>query len=84
MAADATESDLPATFGAPARRALVNAGITRLEQLSRVSERELLKLHGMGPRAVRLLRDILAERGLGFAAAGTIAGATTSQSTENA
>ncbi|MBB4635397.1 DNA-binding protein [Longimicrobium terrae] len=84
MTADVTESDLPTTFGAPARRALVNAGITRLEQLSRVSERELLKLHGMGPRAVRLLRDILAGHGLGFADAGTIADATTSQSTENA
>lgn len=84
MAADATKSDLPTTLGAPARRALANAGITRLEQLSRVRERELLKLHGMGPRAVRLLRDILTARGLDFAGAGAIADATTSQSTENA
>lgn len=84
MAADATDSDLPATFGAPARRALIHAGITRVDQLSRVSERELLKLHGVGPRAVRLLRDILAERGLRLAQPGTVAGATSSHPHENA
>jgi DNA-directed RNA polymerase alpha subunit len=57
--------DLPA-IGAPARAALAEAGYTRLEQLRCVTERELLALHGMGPKAVRRLRDALAERGWTF------------------
>lgn len=44
----------------PAIRVLASIGITRLEQLAAVSEDELMKLHGMEPRA-------LAERGLSFA-----------------
>ncbi len=83
MDRDAPESDLPPGFAAPARRALIAAGLTHLEQIARVSERELLKLHGMGPRGVRLLREMLAERGLAFAdsAAGP---RPPSHSTENA
>ena len=51
----------------PARRALREVGITHLDQLTRFSEMELLKLHGVGPKAIRLLREALAERGLTFA-----------------
>jgi len=50
----------------PALRALNNAGYTYLEQLTEVTEAELLKLHGMGPKAIRILRETLAERGLSF------------------
>lgn len=57
---------LPRT-GKPAERALAGAGYTTLEQLNGVSEAELLKLHGMGPKALGILRDALAERGLSFA-----------------
>lgn len=60
------ESDLPVT-SAPATRALHGAGITRLEQLANVSAAELLKLHGVGPKAIRILREALRERGLTFA-----------------
>ncbi len=60
----ADESGFPEKIGAPARRALENAGYSRLEQLADVSEKELLALHGMGPRALGMLRDALAERGL--------------------
>lgn len=63
---DAHENDFPKT-SAPAGRALAGAGFTRLEQLTRVSETELLKLHGMGPKAIRILREALAERGWTFA-----------------
>jgi hypothetical protein len=35
-----------------ALRALHGAGFTRLEQLTKVSELELSKLHGMGPKAL--------------------------------
>ncbi len=60
------ESDLPRAIGAPARRALAAAGIYRLEQLTEMSEAELLRLHGVGPKAIRLLREALAERSLSF------------------
>jgi hypothetical protein len=59
-------SDFPKT-SAPALRALNGAGYTRLEQLTRVSEAELLKLHGMGPKALNILRAALEARGLSFA-----------------
>lgn len=51
---------LAQNIGNPARRALADACITRLEQLTKVSEKELLKLHGVGPKANRLLREALA------------------------
>jgi len=57
--------ELPKT-SAPAARALAAAGYSRLSQLTEVSEAELLALHGMGPKAVRILREALAERGLAF------------------
>jgi hypothetical protein len=43
------------------------AGYTRLAQLTAVSEAELLPLHGVGPKATRLLREALAAQGLAFA-----------------
>ena len=67
MTADQPEpTDFPKT-SVPAERALAGAGYTRLDQLSSVTEADLLKLHGMGPKAVRILREALAERGLAFA-----------------
>jgi DNA-directed RNA polymerase alpha subunit len=50
----------------PALRALANAGYNQLEQLAQVSESELGKLHGMGPKALGLLKQSLAEKGLAF------------------
>ena len=64
---DQPESDLPAGLGSPARRALAGAGYVRLEQLTTVSEADLLKLHGMGPKALEQIRRALAERGQSFA-----------------
>lgn len=61
------ESDFPKGLSAPARRALEGAGYIRLEQLSTVSESDLKKLHGMGPKALILLRSALEEKGLSFA-----------------
>lgn len=60
------ETDFPKT-GAPAQRALIGAGYTHLAQLTSVSEKELGALHGVGPKALRILREALAERGLSFA-----------------
>ncbi len=46
-------------FSAPARRALENAGIDSLEKLATYSEKELLKLHGIGKSAIPVLRGIM-------------------------
>jgi hypothetical protein len=62
---EAGATDLP-KLGAPARRALVGAGYTRLEQLTKVTESEVMKLHGMGPNAMEVLRGALKEHGLSF------------------
>ena len=61
------DSDLPIELAAPARRALVGAGYLRLEQLTRVSEAEIKKLHGIGPNALVQLRRALDAKGLSFA-----------------
>jgi len=58
--------NLEQNIGNPARNALEEEGIIRLGQLTKFSEKELLKLHGVGPKAIRLLREALARRGLSF------------------
>lgn len=42
----------------------------RLEQFTRLSEAEVLKLHGMGPKALEQIRRALEARGVSFAADG--------------
>ncbi len=59
-------SDLPIKLAAPARRALVQAGYTRLEQIAGASEGEIARLHGIGPNALEQIRGALAEIGLSF------------------
>jgi hypothetical protein len=60
------ESGFLATLVAPARRALERADLTTLAKLSKLSERELLELHGMGPSTLPKLRKALQEAGLSF------------------
>jgi hypothetical protein len=60
-------ANFPPGIGKPALRALVAAGYTRLEQFTTVTEKELLKLHGVGPKAIRILRAALEAQGLAFA-----------------
>jgi DNA-directed RNA polymerase alpha subunit len=59
----ASLDELP-KIGAPATRALNNAGYTSLRELAGVPRAELAKLHGMGPKALRVIEDNLAEHGL--------------------
>jgi DNA-directed RNA polymerase alpha subunit len=47
----------------PAVRALEAAGYSRLDDLTRATEKELLALHGFGPKAIRMLNAELARRG---------------------
>jgi predicted flap endonuclease-1-like 5' DNA nuclease len=58
--------DLP-PIGRPANSAFREAGITTLAQVAGHSRRELLALHGVGPKAIRILAEALTERGLAFA-----------------
>ena len=51
-------------IGAPATRALAAIGVTTLDHVVERSESELLALHGVGPRAVRLLKEALASEGM--------------------
>ena len=53
-------------IGAPATRALEAAGYTNLKQLTKVTEAEIAQLHGMGPKALGILRDALKAEGLSF------------------
>ena len=63
------ETDFPFSIGRPAGNALKHAGYFRLKQLGKISEAELLQLHGVGPKAVGILRELLKEQGMSFAGA---------------
>jgi predicted flap endonuclease-1-like 5' DNA nuclease len=54
-------------IGAPATRALAAQGITRLADLTHHRSEDLLALHGVGPRAIRILTAALSEQGMSFA-----------------
>ncbi|MDY7230092.1 DNA-binding protein [Hyalangium rubrum] len=53
-------------IGNPARSALEVIGITRLSQVTQLSKAELARLHGVGPKAIGILENALAARGLAF------------------
>lgn len=63
---DATH-DLPLGLAQPALRALRGAGYTRLDQLAQVKESDLLRPHGLGPKAIGSIRAALRARGKSFA-----------------
>jgi hypothetical protein len=65
---DPKRRNLPSGLSKPAQRALAAAGYTNLEQLTQISEADLGRLHGIGPKAIKQLRQALAENGLSFAA----------------
>lgn len=58
-----SESELPASMGKVARRELALHGFTRLDQFDGVSAMELLAIHGVGPKAIRILREHLEPEG---------------------
>ncbi|MFC7547795.1 helix-hairpin-helix domain-containing protein [Plantactinospora sp. GCM10030261] len=60
---DSSLSALP-KIGAPATRALNNAGYKALIELAGVPRAELAKLHGMGPKALRTIQSALEEHNL--------------------
>ncbi|RHA42702.1 helix-hairpin-helix domain-containing protein [Cellulomonas rhizosphaerae] len=65
MADEPTE--FPRALGKPATRALAAQGVTRFDQLTGRTRAELLALHGVGPKGIRVLEAELEARGLRFA-----------------
>jgi hypothetical protein len=57
-------SDLPSGIGKAATRALLGAGLPTLERIATRTEAELLALHGVGPKAVRILTETLRQEGM--------------------
>ena len=53
-------------LSAPARRALEGKDINTLAQLAAYTEKDILKLHGMGPASIPKLKILLAKEKLGF------------------
>lgn len=60
------EADFMAAISAPARRALEHAEIKTLKQLAARSEAELSAMHGMGPKVIGILKNILQANKLQF------------------
>ncbi|KOX08424.1 helix-hairpin-helix domain-containing protein [Micromonospora profundi] len=51
-------------IGAPATRALNNAGYSTLRDLAGAPRAELAKLHGMGPKALGIIQSALEQHNL--------------------
>ncbi|WP_437935564.1 DNA-binding protein [Sorangium sp. So ce341] len=65
-----TESSLPKGIGKPATQALALMGVSRLDQVTRFSEAQLLSLHGVGPKAIGVLKAALEAQGKSLAKGG--------------
>lgn len=61
------ESPFPRGVSCPAQRALASVGVTRLDEVTRFSESQLLALHGMGPKAIDAMKAALHEQGKSLA-----------------
>ncbi|MBV8462091.1 MAG: hypothetical protein JO368_02270 [Acidimicrobiales bacterium] len=59
----AEHAGFPKDIGAPATRALRAAGYESMADLNGVPEAELAALHGVGPKALRIIAAALAEQG---------------------
>jgi len=59
-------SDFPEDLAAPALRALLTAKLIKLADLSKVTEKEVADLHGMGPKALGELKKVMKKQKLSF------------------
>lgn len=59
------KTPLPKTSN-PALRALATVNVFYLEDLAKFTEKEILDLHGMGPKALRILKEHMKALGLEF------------------
>ena len=65
-AQDKPETGFLSLLSGPARGALEHAGISTLMELSKHSEREVLALHGMGPKSLPTLQQALQDADMKF------------------
>ena len=56
--------DLPDSIGKTAARELSLHGITSLKEVAAHSRKELLAIHGVGPKAIAILGETLRAKGL--------------------
>lgn len=56
--------DLPNSMGKTAPRELQSAGVNSLQKASERTEKELLAIHGVGPKAIRIMKEAMKEKGL--------------------
>lgn len=61
---EAWPTEFPERLGKVARRELAVHGYTRYDQLTELSAKDLQALHGIGPKAIRILDEELGRRGL--------------------
>ena len=54
-------------LAAPARRALIDAKLIKLNDLKKITLSELLKLHGMGPSAIATITKAMKTKKISFA-----------------
>jgi hypothetical protein len=66
MDVDDFGTEFPDAIGRVAKRELAANGFTRYEHLTQTTPAKLLAIHGIGPKAVRILGEELAARGLSF------------------
>jgi predicted flap endonuclease-1-like 5' DNA nuclease len=59
-----TDTEFPHGIGKVAKRELAANGYTTYQQLTKTTPKELLAIHGVGPKAVRILGEELAAKGL--------------------
>lgn len=55
-------------LAAPARRALVNAKIIRIDDLKKITEAKLISLHGMGPSSLPKIKSAMRKKKIKFKA----------------
>lgn len=60
------ESGFLSKLSSPARNALVHEGIDTLQKLSKFTEKEILKIHGIGRASLPIMKTSLEENGLSF------------------
>lgn len=64
----ASESAFPKGVSQPAIRALASIGVSKVEQLTKHRESAVAMLHGMGPKALGILKAELKSQGKSFKA----------------
>lgn len=66
MIKEKAQSDFPQALSAPALRGLGDANIRSLKDLGQHTEDSVASLHGLGPKAMEVLKSAMKSAGLKF------------------